>query len=333
MKHFLTLVLLAMQIAVCAAQPTAPLTNPTAESKVLYIVADSCDFQISIQHTKQKDNSMYQTLNIPTDNGIFSIGCKDSFIERNGKTELAIDKIFPKSDLDKTPTIRMKDFAKGKSAKQLQRAYDRWQEEYDYVFVTKCYNPDNAQQERTLAVDSYIYKPSKVKYPHYPADSLTNAIERGARVLIFDSNKPYARIRSNVAPSVTYAHGFYANIAGYDLRDQNGDKVRLNFLTQDNLPPAEEVTTYTIDRSEVTLEGEAFFDFSEIAATRNEKEIRELYYKFEKGQEIGKGKHRPIYIIDRAEITKNTMTVRTCNLLLFTTGGFGGIRKKSTNTK
>lgn len=309
MKHILTLVLLAMQIAVCAAQPTAPLTNPTAESKVLYIVADSCDFQISIQHTKQKDNSMYQTLIIPTDNGIFAIGCKDSFIERDGKTELAIDKIFPKSDLDKTPTIRMKEFAKGKSAKQLQRAYDRWQEEYDYVFVTKCYNPDNDKQERTLAVNSYIYNPAKVKYPHYPADSLTNAIERGARVLIFDSNKPYARIRTNVAPSVTYAHGFYANIAGYDLRDQNGDNVRLNFLTQDNIPPAEEVTTYTIDRSEVTLEGEAFFDFSEIAATRNEKEIRELYYKFEKGQEIGKGKHRPIYIIDRAEMTKGKITV------------------------
>lgn len=309
MKHILTLVLLAMQIAVCAAQPTAPLTNPTAESKVLYIVADSCDFQISIQHTKQKDNSMYQTLIIPTDNGIFAIGCKDSFIERNGKTELAIDKIFPKSDLNKTPTIRMKEFAKGKSAKQLQRAYDRWQEEYDYVFVTKCYNPDNDKQERSLAVDSYIYNPAKVKYPHYPADSLTNAIERGARVLIFDSNKPYARIRSNVAPSVTYAHGFYVKITGYNLRDQNGDKVRLNFLTQDNIPPAEEVTTYTIDRSEVTLEGEAFFDFSEIAATRNEKEIRELYYKFEKGQEIGKGKHRPIYIIDRAEMTKGKITV------------------------
>ena len=309
MKHILTLVLLAMQIAVCAAQPTAPLTNPTAESKVLYIVADSCDFQISIQHTKQKDNSMYQTLIIPTDNGIFAIGCKDSFIERDGKTELAIDKVFPRSDLDKTPTIRMKDFAKGKSAKQLQRAYDRWQEEYDYVFVTKCYNPDNDKQERSLAVDSYIYNPAKVKYPHYPADSLTNAIERGARVLIFDSNKPYARIRSNVAPSVTYAHGFYVKITGYDLRDQNGDKVRLNLLTQDNLTSTDEITTYTIDRSEVTLEGEAFFDFSEIAATRNEKEIRELYYKFEKGQEIGKGKHRPIYIIDRAEMTKGKITV------------------------
>ncbi|MBP3549875.1 MAG: hypothetical protein J6J56_06690 [Rikenellaceae bacterium] len=309
MKHILTLVLLAMQIAVCAAQPTAPLTNPTAESKVLYIVADSCDFQISIQHTKQKDNSMYQTLIIPTDNGIFAIGCKDSFIERDGKTELAIDKVFPRSDLDKTPTIRMKDFAKGKSAKQLQRAYDRWQEEYDYVFVTKCYNPDNDKQERSLAVDSYIYNPAKVKYPHYPADSLANAIERGARVLIFDSNKPYARIRSNVAPSVTYAHGFYVKITGYDLRDQNGDKVRLNLLTQDNLTSTDEITTYTIDRSEVTLEGEAFFDFSEIAATRNEKEIRELYYKFEKGQEIGKGKHRPIYIIDRAEMTKGKITV------------------------
>ena len=313
MKHILTLVLLAMQIAVCAAQPSTPMTNPTAESKVLYIVADSCDFQIGILHTKQKDYSMYQTLNIPTDNGIFAIGCKDSFIERDGKTELAIDKIFPKSDLDKTPTIRMKDFAKGKSAKQLQRAYDRWQEEYDYIFVTKCYYPDNAQQERTLAVDSYIYKPSKVKYPHYPADSLTNAIERGARVLIFDSNKPYARIRTKVAPSVTYAHGFYANIAGYDLCDQNGDKIRLNILTQDNLPPAEEVTTYTIDRSKVTLEGEAFFDFSEIAATRNEKEIRELYYKFNKfnseEQEMHKRKYRPIYIIDRAEMSKGKITV------------------------
>ena len=57
------------------------------------------------------------------------------------------------------------------------------------------------------------------------------------------------------------------------------------------------------------MEGEAFFDFSEIAATRNEKEIRELYYKFEKGQEIGKGKHRPVYIIDRAEMTKGKITV------------------------
>ena len=207
----------------------------------------------------------------------------------------------------------MKDFAKGKSAKQLQRAYNRWQEEYDYVFVTKCYNPDNDKQERILAVDSYIYNPAKVKYPHYPADSLTNAIERGARVLIFDSNKPYARIRNNVAPSVTYAHGFYAKVTGYDLRDQNGDKVRLNFLTQDNIPPAEEVTTYTLDRSEVTLEGEAFFDFSEIAATRNEKEIRELYYKFDKfnseEQEMHKRKYRPIYIIDRAEMTKGKITV------------------------
>ncbi len=315
MKHILTLVLLAMQVAVCNAQPSTPTTNPTAESKVLYIVADSCDFQISILHTKQKDYSMYQTLNIPTKNGIFAIGCKDSFIERNGKTELAIDKIFPKSDLDKTPTIRMNDFAKGKSAKQLQRAFNNWQKEYDYVFVTKCYNPDNAQQERTLAVDSYIYNPAKkIKYPHYPADSITNAIERGARVLIFDSNKPYAKARTNVATSLAYAHGFYANIEGYDLRDQNGDKVQLNILTQDNLPPAEEVTTYTIDRSEVTLEGKAFFDFSKIAATRNEKEIRELYYKFVKGQEIGKGKRRPIYIIDRAEMTKDKITVHAMSI-------------------
>lgn len=313
MKHILTLVLLAMQIAVCAAQPTAPLTNPTAESKVLYIVADSCDFTISFLHTKQKDYSMYQTLNIPTGKNIFAIGCKDSFVERDGKTVLAIDRMFPKSDLDKTPTIRMKDFAKGKSAKQLQRAFNKWQKEYDYIFITKCYDPDAVRQERSLAVDSYIYNPAKVNYPHYPADSLTNAIERGARVLIFDSNKPYARIRTNVAPSVTYAYGFYATIDGYDLRDQNGDKVRLNFLTQDNLPPADEITTYTIDRSKVTLEGEAFFDFSEIAATRNEKEIRELYYKFDKfnseEQEMHKRKYRPIYIIDRAEMTKGKITV------------------------
>ncbi len=312
MKHILTLVLLAMQVAVCNAQPSTPMTNPTAESKVLYIVADSCDFYISSAFfisKKYKDNATYYTLNIPTKDGTFAIGCKEMFLVENGKGYWPIDRVFSKSDLDKMPTIRMKDFAKGKSAKQLQRAYDRWQEEYDYVFVTKCYNPDNDKQDRTLAVDSYIYKPSKVKYPHYPADSLTNAIERGARVLIFDSNKPYARIRTKVAPSVTYAHGFYANIAGYDLRDQNGDKVRLNILTQDNLPPAEEVTTYTIDRSKVTLEGEAFFDFSEIAATRNEKEIRELYYKFVKGQEIGKGKPRPIYIIDRAEMTKGKITV------------------------
>ena len=179
MKHFLTLVLLAMQIAVCAAQPTAPLTNPTAESKVLYIVADSCEFYISSAFfisKKYKVNATYYTLNIPTKDGIFVIGCKEEYVIDGDKAHWPIERLFPKSDLDKMPVIRMKDFAKGKSARQLQRAYNKWQKEYDYVFVTKCYNPEYDKQDRMLAVDSYIHKPTKVKYPHYPIDSLTNAV-------------------------------------------------------------------------------------------------------------------------------------------------------------
>lgn len=329
MKHILTLCLLVVQVVVSYAQSPTPPTNPTADSKVLYLIADSCDFTISILHSKQTDYSLYNTLTIPTGKNIFAIGCKDSFVERDGKTVLAIDRMFPKSDLETTPTIRMKDFAKGKSAKQLQRAFDKWQKEYDYIFVTKCYDPDAVRQERSLAVDSYIYNPAKVNYPHYPADSLTNAIERGARVLIFDSNKPYTKLKTN---SINYAYGFYATIDGYDLRDQNGDKVRLNLLTQDNLTSADEITTYTIDRSGVTLEGEAFFDFSEIAATRNEKEIRELYYKFSKfnseEQEMHKRKLRPIYIIDRAEMTAGKITVHKC-LIKFFVDSFHASPRKS----
>ena len=252
MKHILTLVLLAMQIAVCAAQPTAPLTNPTAESKVLYIVADSCEFYISSAFfisKKYKDNATYYTLNIPTKDGTFAIGCKEMFLVENGKGYWPIDRMFPKSDLDKTPTIRMKDFAKGKSAKQLQRAYDRWQEEYDYVFVTKCYNPDNNKQERILAVDSYIHKPSKVKYPHYPIDSLTNAVERGVGIVVIDSDKPYAKRVVKDTAYINYAYGMYAQIFNYEFVDHNGEKSLNNFMqTQENLYPFDEANVFTIDR-------------------------------------------------------------------------------------
>ncbi|MBQ9146135.1 MAG: hypothetical protein IJX68_00260 [Rikenellaceae bacterium] len=329
MKHFLTLVLLAMQIAVCAAQPTAPLTNPTAESKVLYIVADSCEFYISSAFfisKKYKDNATYYTLNIPTKDGTFAIGCKEMFLVENGKGYWPIDRVFSKSDLDKTPTIRMKDFAKGKSAKQLQRAYDRWQEEYDYVFVTKCHNPDNDKQERILAVDSYIHKPSKVKYPHYPIDSLTNAVKRGVGIVVIDSNKPYAKRVVRDTAYISYAYGMYAQIFNYEFVDHNGEKSLNNFMqTQENLYPLDEANVFTIDRKQFKWDSDVALDLSELASKRDIKDVWSIIYTFNKGHIL--------YFIDRAEITKNTITVRTCNTLLFTTGGFGGIRKKSTNTK
>lgn len=329
MKHILSLVLFAMQIAVCAAQPTAPLTNPTAESKVLYIVADSCDFYISSAFfisKKYKDNATYYTLNIPTKDGIFVIGCKEEFVIEGDKAYWPIDRVFPKSDLDKTPTIRMKDFAKGKSAKQLQRAYNKWQEEYDYVFVTKCHNPDNDKQERMLAVDSYIHKPSKVKYPHYPIDSLTNAVERGVRIVVIDSDKPYAKRVVRDTAYISYAHEMYAQIFNYEFVDHNGEKSLNNFMqTQENLYPLDEANVFTIDRRQFKWDSDVALDLSELASKRDIKDVWSIIYTFHKGHIL--------YFIDRAEITKNTITVRTCNLHLFTTGGFGGIRKKSTNTK
>lgn len=328
MKHILTLVLLAMQIAVCAAQPTAPLTNPTAESKVLYIVADSCEFYISstgFVSKKYKDNETYYTLNIPTKDGTFAIGCKEMYLVENGKGYWPIDRVFSKSDLDKTPTIRMKEFAKDKSAKQLQRAYDRWQEEYDYIFVTKCHNPDNDKQERILAVDSYIHKPSKVRYPHYPIDSLTNAIERDVRVVVIDSDKPYAKRVVRDTAYISYAYGMCAQIFNYEFVDHNGEKSLNNFMqTQENLYPLDEANVFTIDRKQFKWDSDVALDLSELASKRDIKDVWSIISTFHKGHIL--------YFIDRAEITKNTMTVRTCNLHLFTTGGFGGIRKKSAQT-
>ena len=329
MKHILTLALAVIQIAVCAAQPATPLTNPTAESKVLYIVADSCEFYISsigFASKKYEDNATYYTLNIPTKDGTFAIGCKEMFLVENGKAYWPIDRVFPKSDLDKTPTIRMKEFAKGKSAKQLQRAYDRWQEEYDYVFVTKCYNPDNDKQERILAVDSYIHKPSKVRYPHYPIDSLTSAIERGVRIVVIDSDKPYAKRVVKDTAYINYAYGMYAQIFNYEFVDYNGEKSLNNFMqTQENIYPLDEANVFTIDRKQFKWESDVALDLSELASKRDINDVWSVIFTFHKG-------HR-LYFIDRAEITKNTMTVRTCNTLLITTGGFGGIRKKSSDTK
>ena len=330
MKHILTLLLLVMQIAVCAAKNPFPLTNPTPESKVLYIVADSCEFYMSdpfFTTKEHKANVFHQTLNIPTKDGTFAIGCREECILlENNKGYWPIDRVFPKSDLDKTPTIRMKEFAKGKSAKQLQRAYDRWQEEYDYVFVTRCYNPDNDKQERILAVDSYIHKPSKVRYPHYPIDSLTNAIERGVRIVVIDSDKPYAKRVVKDTAYINYAYGMYAQIFKYEFVDHNGEKSLNNFmLTQENIYPLDEANVFTIDRKQFKWESDVALDLSELASKRDIKDIWSIIFTFHKG-------HR-LYFIDRAEITKNTMTVRTCNTLIITTGGFGGIRKKSNKTK
>lgn len=319
MKHILTLVLLAMQIAVCAAQPTAPLTNPTAESKVLYIVADSCEFYISSAFfisKKYKDNATYYTLNIPTKDGTFAIGCKEMFLVENGKGYWPIDRVFSKSDLDKTPTIRMKDFAKGKSAKQLQRAYDRWQEEYDYVFVTKCYNPDNDKQERILAVDSYIHNPSKVKYPHYPIDSLTNAVKRGVGIVVIDSDKPYAKKFVRDHSTIVYAHGFFSLSFGYDITDRNGERSKTQWIiAQENLNAPDEINTFTVDRKSFRLEGEAVLDLSQLAEQNDIKEVWSQYLKFIKGHIT--------YFIDRAEMTKNTMTVRTSTMEMFLIDSFG----------
>ena len=77
MKHILTLLLLVMQIAVCAAKNPFPLTNPTPDSKVLYIVADSCAYFLSspffiVDKDKYDYKKTYNTLNIPTKNGIFA---------------------------------------------------------------------------------------------------------------------------------------------------------------------------------------------------------------------------------------------------------------------
>lgn len=328
MKHILTLLLLVMQIAVCAAKNPAPLTNPTPESKVLYIVADSCEFYISSAFfisKKYKDNATYYTLNIPTKDGTFAIGCKEMFLVENGKAYWPIDRVFPKSNLDKMPVIRMKDFAKGKSLKQLQRAYNKWQEEYDYVFVTKCYNPENDKQERALAVDSYIHKPSKVKYPHYPIDSLTNAIERGVRIVVIDSNKPYAKREVKDTTFVGYAYGIYNRTFGYSIADRNGEKSRYSFLqTQENIYPLEEANVFTIDRKRFQWDDDVVLDLSKLGETHDIKEVWSQYLKFSKGHIV--------YFIDRAEITKNTITVRTCNTLVYTTGGFG-IPKKKTRAK
>lgn len=330
MKHFLTLVLLAMQIAGCAAQPTAPLTNPTPESKVLYIVADSCPYLLSLPFSIADKNKYdykktYHALNIPTKNGIFVIGCKEEFVIEGDKAYWPIDRVFPKSDLDKMPVIRMKDFAKGKSLKQLQRAYNKWQEEYDYVFVTKCYNPENDKQERALAVDSYIHKPSKVKYPHYPIDSLTNAIERGVRIVVIDSNKLYAKREVKDTTFVGYAYGIYDRTFGYSIADRNGEKSRYSFLqTQENIYPFEEANVFTIDRKRFQWDDDVVLDLSKLGETHDIQEVWSQYHKFSKGHIV--------YFIDRAEITKNTITVRTCNTLVYTTGGFG-IPKKKTRTK
>lgn len=320
MKHILTLALLVMQIAVCTAQPTTPLTNPTAESKVLYIVADSCDYLMSdaFFHTSKKiANAFFKTLNIHTKSGSFAIGCREEYIFLdNNEVHRPIERTFPKSDLDKTPTIRMKDFAKGKSAKQLQRAFNRWQEEYDYVFVTKCYNPDIDQQERLLAVDSYIYKPSKVRYPHYPIDSLTNAIERGVRIVVIDSDKPYAKRLVRDKTAVLYAHGIFALQFGYEVADRNGEKSKTQHIaTQENLYAPNEINTYTVDRKSFRLEGEEVLDLSRLAEQNDIEEVWSQYLKFSKGHII--------YLIDRADMTKNTMTVRTNNTYWVLIDSFG----------
>lgn len=324
MKHILTIVLLAMQIAVCVAQPTTPRTNPTADSKVLYIVADSCDFQLTLMFRSgySKDNANYKTLNIYTDRGTFAIGCKQEYHIGQDKLEWIIEPLFPKSDLDKTPTIRMKEFAKGKSAKQLQCAYDRWQEEYDYVFVTKSGDPEYDQQERLLAVDSYIYRPSKVRYPHYPADSLTNAIERGVRIIVFDSNKPYAKRSVPDKTSLSYAYGIFAIQFGYKIADRNGEHGKnKGLITQENLNAPDEINTFTVDRNSLDFESDVVLDLSQFAETHDINEVWSQYLNFSKGHII--------YFIDRAEMTKKRMTVRTCNMYWFSPGGFGGIRQKS----
>lgn len=330
MKHFLTLCLLITQVAICSAQKPAQLSNPTPESKVLYIVADSCAYFLSspffiVDKDKYDYKKTYNTLNIPTKNGIFAIGCKEEFVVNGDKAHWPIDRVFPKSDLDKMPVIRMKDFAKGKSAKQLQRAYEKWQKEYDYVFVTKDYGSGD-KQERTLAVDSYIHKPSKVKYPHYPIDSLTNAIERGVRIVVIDSHKPYAKRVVKDTTFVSYAYGIYARTFGYSIADRNGEKDRNSFMqTQENIYPFEEANVFTIDRKRFQWDDDVALDLSKLGETHDIQEVWSQYHKFSKGHIV--------YFIDRAEITKNTITVRTCNTLLFTTGGFGGIRKKSNKTK
>ncbi|MBR4149421.1 MAG: hypothetical protein IKT94_04730 [Rikenellaceae bacterium] len=329
MKNLLALCLLVMQVAICSAQKPAQLANPTSESKVLYIVADSCDFYYSsfaFESSKHDNQASYHTLNIPTKNGTFAIGCEERWLVANGKLYWPIDRLFPKSDLDKMPVIRMKDFAKDKSTKQLQRAYEKWQKEYDYVFVTKCYNPDNDQQERILAVDSYIYKPSKVRYPHYPADSLTNAIERGVRIIVIDSNKPYAKRFVPDKTSLTYAYGIFATQFGYEIVDRNGKQEKNKWLTtHENLNAPDEINIFTVDRNSLDLESDVVLDLSQFAETHDIKDVWSQHHNFSKGHIT--------YFIDRAEITKNTMTVRTCNTLIITTGGFGGIRKKSNKTK
>lgn len=320
MKHILTLVLLAMQIAVCGAQPSTPTTNPTAESKVLYIIADSCAYLFSTPFftTKEyKHTVSHKTLSVYTKNGTFAIGCREEYILLdNNKAHWPIERTFPKSDLDTTPTIRMKDFAKGKTAKQLQRAYNRWQEEYDYVFITQSGDPEYDQQERLLAVDSYIYRPSKVRYPHYPADSLTNAIERGVRIILIDSDKPYAkRIASNKTPLV-YAYGIFGFQFGYDLVDHNGERGKdKGIMGQENLNAPDEINTFTVDRNSIDLESDVVLDLSQVAEQNDIKEVWSQYHKFSKGHIT--------YFIDRAEMTKKRMTVRTSNMFWFSTGGFG----------
>ena len=330
MKHILTLLLLVMQIAVCAAKNPFPLTNPTPDSKVLYIVADSCAYFLSspffiVDKDKYDYKKTYNTLNIPTKNGIFAIGCKEEFVVNGDKAHWPIDRVFPKSDLDKMPVIRMKEFAKGKSARQLQRAYEKWQKEYDYVFVTKDYGSGD-KQERTLAVDSYIHKPSKVKYPHYPIDSLTNAVERGVRIVVIDSNKPYAKRVVKDTTFVSYAYGIYARMFGYSIADHNGEKSRNNYMqTQENLYPLDETNVFTIDRKQFKWDSDVALDLSKLGETHDINDIWSILSTFHKG-------HR-LYFIDRAEITKKTITVRTCNILIWSSGGFGGIRKKSTKTE
>lgn len=103
---------------------------------------------------------------------------------------------------------------------------------------------------------------------------------------------------------------------GYEIADRNGEKSKTqHIVTQENLYAPNEINTYTVDCKSFRLEGEEVLDLSRLAEQNDIEEVWSQYLKFSKGHII--------YLIDRAEMTKNTMTVRTNNTYWVLIDSFG----------
>lgn len=86
-------------------------------------------------------------------------------------------------------------------------------------------------------------------------------------------------------------------------------------MSQENLNAPDEINTYTVDRKSFRLEGEEVLDLSQLAEQNDIKEVWSQYLKFSKGHIL--------YFIDRAELPKKTMTVRTSNIECILLDSFG----------